>query len=284
MKTKITSFLIAFFSALLSHAQLSGVEYDSKQFNQFKASKTYVLLTGDQKFDSEMQATLADIWKITPYEFISSKDFEAKMPDKSASFLMFFDVFWSNREEEHYLTLINGGRKKFTQYTFLDFISYCPINHWLNEPKNVDCAFRIRNMVQSMLQSIEIVEKNSISGNFYKIEEKLQRIYNEKAPSISKKTLLICEDGIGTKLPKSDISGIYPYKFEMCTKEKIEQVIKDKNADYCYLQMASTKKKSIYVFDAATGEVLYYDFTPAFGGMNIKKSHIEHLVDIINWK
>ncbi len=284
MKTKITCMFFVFFTVFLSHAQLSGVEYDSKQFSQFKASRTYVLLTGDQKFDSEMQAAFADVWKITPYEFMNPNDFEAKMPDKSASFLLFIDIYFDKGEQEHFLTLINGGKKKFKQYNYLDFISYCPLNYWLNEPKNIDCAFRVRSMIQSMLQSIEIVEKNSISGNYYKIEEKLKKVYNKKAPNISKKTLLICEDGIGTKLPKSDISGIYPYKFEMCNKEKIEQVIKDKNTDYCYLQVASTKKKSLYVFDAATGEVLYYDFSPAFGGMNIKKSHLEDLVDAIKGK
>ena len=283
MKTKIAFLFSCLFTAFLSYGQLSAVEYKSKLFDQFKASKTYILMTGNAKYDSELQAAVKDLWKITPYEFIGGKEFDAKVSDKSASFLFLVDIgVGSYGQQYNYLALMNGGKKSLSKYNYTDLIAYCPINHFHNEPSNIDCAYRVRNMIASMLQSMEIVQKNDLKGNSLKIAKQLQEIYNSKAKNISKRTLLICQDNIGDKLSKSDIAGVYPYKFEMCSKEKIEQAIKDKSTAYYYFQACVTMNKSMFVFDPSNGEVVYFDFT--VGGLDVKKSHFEDMVDVIKGK
>lgn len=283
MKTKIAAIISLLLISFLSHAQFSAVPYKSKLFDQFKASKTYVLMTGNEKYDTEIQEAIKDVWKITPYEFISGKEFNTKTLDKAASFLVLVDIgVGSYGQEYNYLALINGGKKKPNDYNYRDMIAYCPINHFQDEPKNTDCAYRLRNMIESMVQSMEIVQKNDIKGNTKNIVDDLQKIYNTKASNIAKRTLLICEDGIGKKLTKADIAGVYPYKFEMCKREKIEQAIKDKSKDYYYFQACVTLNKSMFVFDPSNGEVLYFDYT--VGGLDVKKSHFEDLVDAIKGK
>ncbi len=283
MKTKIASIFSLLLVSFLSHAQLSAVAYKSELFDQFKASKTYVLMTGDAKYDAEMQAAIADSWKITPYEFIGGKEFDTKISDKSASFLILVDIgVGSYGNEYNYLALVNGGKKKINNYKYSDLIAYCPINHFKNEQKDVDCGYRVRNMIESMLQSMDLVQKNDLKGNSKKIADQLQEIYNKKAPAIAKRTLLFCQETIGSKLTKADIAGVYPYKFEMCSKEKIEQAIKDKSKDYYYFQAGITVNKSMFVFDPSNGEVLYFDY--AIMGLDIKKSELEDLVKAIKGK
>ena len=177
---------------------------------------------------------------------------------------------------------MNGGKKKIYNYKYSDLIAYCPINHFQNEPSDVDCGYRVRNMIESMLQSMELVQKNDLKGNSKKIADQLQEVYNKKAPGIAKRTLLICQETIGSKLTKADIAGVYPYKFEMCSKEKIEQAIKDKSKDYYYFQAGITVNKSMFVFDPSNGEVLYFDY--AIMGLDIKKGDLEDLVKAIKGK
>lgn len=276
MKTKII-FLFAFaLYTLLGRAQLSAVDYKSKDFDQFRGSKTYVVLTGNEKYDSEIKSAMNDSWKVTPFSFINSSELETKLPEKTASFIVLLTIGTKYAQQNyHYLALLNGGQKKLSRYGYDDLLAYCPINHFQNENNSVDCNYRLRNMIESMIQSMEIVQKNDIKGNSKNIVMKLKEFYNEKSPKIKDRILLFCDETLGDKITKNDIAGIYPHKFEICSKEKIEEVIKEKNNKYYYYQPAITLNKSMFVFDPSNGEVLYFDINMM--GLNINKKNIEEL-------
>ena len=87
---------------------------------------------------------------------------------------------------------------------------------------------------------------------------------------------MFCEETLGNKLTKSDIAGLYPYKFEFCSKEKIEQVIKEKSTEYYYFQPTITVNKFFFVFDPSNGEVVYAE--AVMTGLNINKNNIKDLV------
>lgn len=265
---------------LVATAQLSAVGYKREEYDQFRGSKTYVVLSGDEKFDAEIKSAASELWKITPLSFINNSEFEKLIPEKSASFINL--IILEGGGIYHYLALFNGGKEKIEKYHYNDMLAYCPINFSQNENKLVDCSYRVRNMLESMIQAMEIVEKNDIRGNSLKIVNGLQKIYNSKASIIKERTLLFCDVTIGNKITKSDISGIYPFKFEICSKEKIEQVIKDKNKDYYYYQPGITQNKSMFVFDPSNGEVVYFGYNMM--GSNINKGNIKDLAETISGK
>ena len=297
MKTKLLfTFLIASIS-FNGFAQLSAVDYNSEEFAQFKGSKTYIVKTGDARFDEELASAMKDLWTITPYESIEDKDFETKLIDKSASFLISVIIGTGTPNQNyHYLALINGGKKKIGKYTYDDMLAYCPLNHWSNEFENTACAYRVRNMVESMIQSMDIVQKKNIHGSSKAIVDGLRKVYNEKASRIKDRTLLFCDEtlkpSMGPKrtvspednakisnMYKTMISGNYPFKFEMCSKEKLEQVIKDKSTEYYYFQPAITLNKCMFVFDPSNGEVVYFDYQ--IQGLKITDDNIKDLVSTI---
>lgn len=265
-------------------AQLSAVDYKSDEYNSFKASKTYVVLTGDSKFDTEIQSAVKDLWKVTPHEvIINEADFKSKLQDPSASFILLITIGTQHAQQNyHYLALINGGKKNISKYTYDDMLAYCPINHFQNEGKNTDCSYRVRNMIESMVLSMDIVTKNDIRGNSKKIVDSLQEHYNSRSKKIKDRVLLFCDETLGNKITKSDIAGIYPYKFEICNKEKIEQVIKEKSTQYYYYQPGITLNKSMFVFDPSNGEVLYFDFQ--IMGLNINTKNLEDLANTVKGK
>lgn len=266
--------------ALQATAQYSAVDYKSEDFAQFKASKTYVVRTGDALYDKELEGAMKESWKITSFDFIDSKTFETKITDKSASFIVSITIEVSGPNQAyHYLALINGGRKKIKAYGYDDMIAYAVINHWMSEKENTDCGYRVRNMLESMVEAISLVQKNDIKGNSKKIVDGLRDVYQSRSSKIKERTLLFPSYMINSKLSKSDIAGLYPYKFEVCDKAKIEQAIKDRSKEYYYYQPAITLNKSMFVFDPSNGEVVYCDY--AIMGMTIKKDDIEDLVNTI---
>jgi hypothetical protein len=277
MKSKIFLLFVMTYN-LVATAQLSAVDYKSKEYDQFRGSKTYVVLSGNKKFDTEIKSAASELWKMTPVSFINNSEFEKLMPEKSASFISLVTIEGS-KNNYHYLALFNGGQKKIGKYKYDDMLAYCPINFYQNENKLADCGYRVRNMLESMIQAMEIVQKNDIRGNSLKIVNGLQKIYNSKTSKIKERTLLFCDVTIGNKITKSDIAGIYPFKFEICSKEKIEQVIKDKNKDYYYYQPGITLNKSMFVFDPSNGEVVYFDYSMM--GLNINKGNIKDLAEAV---
>ncbi|AEW87077.1 hypothetical protein B0A78_11315 [Flavobacterium columnare NBRC 100251 = ATCC 23463] len=283
----------------LCFGQFTAKEYDSEEFNRFKASKTFIVLTGNEKFDTELTKSMSNIWKTTPYSTISSEEFEKKIADKTASFICLFGNTNPNVKSYHYLALINGGKKTISRYEYQDLIAYAPINFFINESNLTDCAYRVSNMIESMVLSIDLVQKNNIKGSTLSIVKELGKIYLKRSPKIKERTLLICEESINKKvltgsnvqsvginylltkdITKDDIAALYPFKYEICSKEKIEKVIKEKNKDYYYLQPAITVNKTIFVFDPVNGEVVYFDFT-MMGALNFNKGNLKDLAKAI---
>ncbi len=272
----------------LVYGQLTAVDFHSEEYTRFRASKTYVVSTGDELFDSQLAAAMKESWKVTSFDFIDGKDLESKISDKSASFLLSLIInTGKGAQAYHYLALINGGKKRLNSYGYDNLLAYCPINHFGGEYKNTDCSYRVRNMLESMIQSMDLVQKNDIKGNSLKIAVELRNIYNERAKNISKRTLLVCEEQIGGNfgskkakvLSKAEFAANYPFKFEYVSKERLAQIISERSKDYYYLQLCSTLNKSIFVFDPSNGEVLYSSLKVM--GLKINDDDIADLTNVI---
>lgn len=264
-------------------AQLSAIDYKSEDFAQFKSNKTYVVKTGNANFDSEMANVMTNEWKITSFDFVSSKDFENKIKEKTASFILPVTIETGNANQNyHYLALINGGKKNLDRYSYDDMLAYAVINHWQSEPENIDCAYRVRNMVEAMIDAMSIVQKNDIKGNSKNIALDLLEYYRTKSPKIKDRTLLIPDYMITKKLDKAKFAGMYPFKYEVCSKEKIAEAIKNKSTDYYYFQPTITLNKSMWVIDPSTGEVVYGNVK--IQGLYVKDDDIEELVNAIKGK
>lgn len=137
-------------------------------------------------------------------------------------------------------------------------------------------------MIESMIQAMDLVQKNNIHGMPKKIADDLLKVYNTKNKQIKERTLLFCRETISKKTTEEEIAKFYPYKFEICDKAKIAQVIKDKSKDYYYFQPGITMNKCMFVFDPSNGEVVLFDYQ--MSGMNITPSDVEDVCRQISGK
>ncbi len=275
------SFLLLLLTVLTmtSFAQYSAVSYTSPEFTQFKSTKTFVVRTGNAKFDTAVESAVKESWKVTPIDFISGADFKTKINDNSASFITLITIIPSGNANQayHYLALLNGGKKNLDKYGYSDMIAYSPINHWSDEPENTDCAWRVRNMLEAMVRTMDVVQKMDIKGNTKNIAFDLQDEYRKSSPRIKERTLLIAESSMskGKKMTSKEIAALYPFKFEVCSREKIEKAIAERSTEFYYYQPCYTLNKCMLVFDPSNGEVLFME--NQIMGMSLNKGNIEEL-------
>lgn len=282
MKNNILFFSLIFITGSL-FAQFSSVGFKSDEYLQFKASKTHVVLTGDQNYDEAIKKAMNDNWKITPFDFISPDSLKTTIRDKNSSFIALITVQTSTSNQAfHYFALFNGGKKNIQKYDVMDMLAYCPINYWRNESPSTLCAPRVENMLQAMVNTIEILQKKEIAGLPKKITDQLIEYYNQSTPKIKNRILLLSKEAIGDKLDEKSMASVYPYKFEICSQEKVNKAIKEKSKDYYYFQPGITLSSNKFVIDPSNGEVIYADFD--IMGIVIKKGDIESLVKAANPK
>jgi hypothetical protein len=256
--------LLMVFIAFNSYAQLASLGYKmTDDYERFLASTTYVVLTDNAAYDSNMVHAIKKYWKITPYKFINyKKDLNKKIRDKKASFLLLVNMSTEESEDLYNcLALINGGKPTLAGYEFIDMLASSPTNHFLNELHTFDCSYRVQNMVQSIIATLDIVQKEQYKGDLEKVRSQLIKYYRTKSGAISKRILLICPEIIGDKIDEADFKKMYPYQTEFCKKETIDRIIASGDSSFYYLQLGATGTKSVFVFDPSNGEVVYADYS-----------------------
>lgn len=278
---KTLRILLLIFSLLKissAEAQLSAQSYKSKDFDRFRSSKTYVILSGIPAFDQAIQDAMKESWKITSYSTVDNTELKTKIKDESASFIGLILIGEPNRGY-HYLALFNGGKKSIRLYEYEDMIAYCPINRWVDEPELTDCAWRVRNMIESMVKTIQMMQETNLNGSTLGGVKDLREFYNKRAPQIKDRTLLVAESSMGKKWKKEWFTENYPFKYEFCDRKKIEKAIQERSKAYYYLQPGITLNKSWFVFDPSNGETLYWNFDAM--GLAINEKNIKQMVEDI---
>lgn len=248
--------------SLHSSAQYASLGFKmTNDYERFIASTTYIVLTDNAAYDSSIVHAIKKYWKLTPYKFINyKKDLNKKLRDKKASFLLLVNMSTEESEELYNcLALVNGGKATLSAYEFIDMLAYCPTNHFQNELVMYNCAYRVKNMVQSIIATVTKVQTEGIKGDLEKMRELLEKNYRSQAGKIKERILLICPEIIGDKMDEEDFKKTYSNKTEFCKKETIERLIESGDSSFYYLQLSATAVKSVFVVDPHSGEVVYAD-------------------------
>lgn len=115
------------------------------------------------------------------------------------------------------------------------------------------------------------IKKN---GEKVKPGEEMNKIIEENAPALEKRTLLIKKEWLDKELTEAKIKELYPYDFKICTKEEMEEAILSKDKTKAYfvvLPIVFTGSKTYhfyyhYVFDCQNSHIMSF-VTPSTGSM-----------------
>lgn len=114
----------------------------------------------------------------------------------------------------------------------------------------------------SAMYAVMQLNKNlsNLYDNNYSSMMGMSKYVKKNAPNVIKKTLLIPKEYVSDKLSLDDFKVEYPYDFELCDLEKIEEAITSKSTQYAvafYVPIPVNGKyfHRIYISNAEDGEI-----------------------------
>ncbi len=255
--------LLLTFAMLLSVIILMGQAPfpDKEEIKQFNASKTCVVLEDDpfSSYNIYIKEVVEKSWKITPFEFISVKQFNVRRLDPAYSFIVITQTNF-DKDRSHGL------------YNFINLLQGKNVNKLAEMPEicAVPLSFAgVNDMVYSYKLGaiISFMQKHAqkISEDPSLTLGKYLKYYNKNIPGIKNKTILVEQDDLSPGISTIDrIKAIYKSKIEIVTDEEIIKAIEDKAPDtvilhkvgpmgdrdsgYCFIMLIGTDDSELYYY------------------------------------
>ncbi len=233
-----------------------------EDLEMFFKTKTLVVLEDNPmlQYNFNIQEVIKEHWTITPYEFISFKEFEEKRQDPQYSFLLMTSVsFEKDKLNAHYNFLqLLQGKKAFRVNQMPEIVSVPLSYKGVYEDSYV---YKLGTLVRFIQKHVLMLkEKPGI------ISSNVLEYYNKNTKNIQDKVLYLVEDELAKEINSAArIKQVYPYKFRIVTREEIQEAIdnQDENVVFlhkvgpegtrinarCYKVIIGVKDADFYYFD-----------------------------------
>jgi len=258
---KIALFVFILFSAVTLYAQ--SVIPSKQDIAAFFTTKTLFVLEENplMEYNAIMKKVMEQEWKITEYDFISSKDFDKKRLDPQYSFIYMSRVTFENDKtdaEYRFLQLSLGG--DYFRLNEMPDIASVPLAYYDVEEDRY--AYKLAIILRFMQNHARLIREHPeiVSANVFKH-------YNENIQDIKAKTFFVLKEELGSDVnTEAKIKKIYPYQFKLVTAEDIEQAIKDNDPDVVFLHKVGPEGTMInarcynVIIGAADAKFYYFDY------------------------
>jgi hypothetical protein len=259
--SEIALSLFILFSVPASYSQ--SVVPSRQDIAAFFTTKTLVVLEDNplMEYNSIIKKVMEQEWKITEYDFISSKDFDKKRLDPQYSFIYMSRVTFENDKtdaEYRFLQLSLGG--DYFRLNEMPDIASVPLAYYDVEEDRY--AYKLAIILRFMQNHARLIREHPeiVSQNVFKH-------YNENIQDIKDKTFYVLKEELGSDVnTEAKIKKIYPYKFKLVTAEDIEQAIKDQDPDVVFLHKVGPEGTKInarcynVIIGAADAKFYYFDY------------------------
>jgi hypothetical protein len=259
MKKNLLIFLLSGFSMFLNgQAPFPSAE----EIKQFMSSKTCVVLEDDSfsSFNAYIKKAMNDYWKITPFEYIKTADFNVKRLDPAYSFIVLTETNFE-RDKSHsvfnFINLIQG--KDVDKIGEMPEICAIPLSFAGED--DIEYGYKLGAILSFMQKHAYMISEDpSLTGRRY------LRYYNKNIPEVINKTILVTEEDLSPSINTIDkIRAIYKHNIEIVSEDKIIQAIHDKspgivilhkvgpvgdrNSGYCFKMLIGTDDSEMYYYN-----------------------------------
>jgi hypothetical protein len=278
-------------------------------YTEIDTSMLYVPIVGYKPFDDALETAFKKYWKVTSYKIVSLKEYKrmdkeneavrskpkAVESDKAARERMMRD-----QKAMKYSLFYFGQRSFVFGKTHASGDSQGK-DEYLPPLENLDDESSFTKYVSpkgiykmgNILHKIEYMVKCANDVVAFTLEKKLEAesnvmygvagaVFNEKAPLIKDRTLLINADARSTNgvtVYKQDAFEKYPYPYKFVSSEEFFKVLDSESKEYVCLMTLPGGLSFIMVYEPATRSNLYYEYAPRRGGFEkFKEDNAEDLV------
>ncbi|MFZ0281849.1 MAG: hypothetical protein WAL29_09380 [Bacteroidales bacterium] len=235
------------------------------EIKQFMGSKTCVVLNDDSfsPFNAYIKQAMNEYWKITPFEFIKSPDFNVRRLDPAYSFIMLTETNFEKDKSNsvfNFLNLLQG--KDVDKLGEMPEICAIPLS--FAGVDDMEYGYKLGAILSFMQKHARMIaEDPSLTGRKY------LKYYNRNVPEVNKKTILVKQEDLAPAIGTIDrIKAIYKYDIEIVPEETIMKAIRDKaagklilhkvgpvgerNSGYCFKMLIGTDDSDMYYYNQHT--------------------------------
>lgn len=290
---KIKLFLLLFFISSFSIAQHSAYKPTGEKYRQLKDAKLLAVFTGDATFDSVYAKYVREVFAKKNVNFITYNEFEMQRTNLDYAFILPIELTvtyvnsapkgiviagtpMGDRVDKSFLIGYLLGTKKTIlkrNYSMSDFIAIGNFDASLPEDYLVNTQYRLKNIIQELQQTIEILEKVGEKKAFSFPSKYLMEVYNSKTSRVKEMELIVCDDAVAVEA--KDFKKLYPYKHRVLNREDYKKEISQHKEGQCYL-LTMGGALEVYIIDSYTGEIiLETGFVPSMKAMLNPKSLLQ---------
>ena len=229
----------------------------------FFNTKTLVVLLDNPmlEYNIEIKEVMEQEWNITEFDFISFKEFEELRFDPQYSFIYMASVMFDNDKTDaryRFLHLSLGG--DYFRMNQMPDLASIPLAYYSVEEDNY--IYKLALLVRFIQNHALLIKEQPeiVSANVFKY-------YNNNTKEIKNKTLYVLEEELAKDVNSSArIRKVYPFKFQIVTKDEITLAIKERDESIVFLHKVGPEGTKIdarcykVIIGAADAKFYYFDY------------------------
>jgi hypothetical protein len=256
--------IYVFIFFLLSAITLSGqAPFPTKdEIKQFDASKTCVVLEDDpfSSYNDFIKEAVEGSWKITPYQFISVREFNVMRLNPAYSFIVLTQTNF-DKDKSHglynFINLLQG--KDVNKLAEMPEICAVPLS--FAGVNDFEYSYKLGPILGFMQKHAKMVSEDpSLTLRRY------LKYYNKNIPDIKGKTILVTLEDLTPEISTIDrIKAIYTSKIQIVSQDDIVKAIGDKSPNtvilhkvgpmgdrrsgFCFVMLIGIDDSEMYYFN-----------------------------------
>ena len=252
------------FSSFICSVLLTGqAPFPSNdEIKQFNASKTCVVLEDDpfSSYNIYIKDAVKAYWKITPYEFITVKDFNVRRLNPAYSFIVITQTNFDKDKSHGLYNFINLLQGKDVN-KLAEMPEICAIPLSFAGVSDLEYSYKLGAIVSFMQKHAQMISEDpSLTLRKY------LKYYNKNIPDIKNKTILVEQDDLTPEISTIEkIKAIYSGNIEIVTNDEIIKAIEnktpdtvilhkvgpmgDRNSGYCFIMLIGTDDSELYYYN-----------------------------------
>lgn len=228
----------------------------------FLKTTTYVVLENNPTsiYNIKIKEVMEKNWTITPFKYITAKEFEEQRQDINKSFLVLIQMKFDKDKLEaiyNFLSVSLGAAvKKVT-----DMPDICSIPLSYKDLPEDSYVYKVEGLVRFIQNHIKLLNDNPqlIKGNIFDY-------YNNNTKTVKSKELWLLENDLEKSTrPLAEIRKNYKYTIKVVTPDDIEKAIEEKNPDVIFVHKVGPEGTRLQarcykmLIGAADGQMYYYN-------------------------
>ncbi|MCQ2228114.1 MAG: hypothetical protein MJZ13_00010 [Bacteroidales bacterium] len=245
---------------------MAQCEPTAQDYANFDDTRTLVVLDDNimSDFNVKIEKLMEKEWKLTKFDFISTKEFDNKRVDPSYSFLTTTTVTYEKDKTKArytYLSLLMGKEKSKVK-NMPDLISI-PLAYTSVEDQNY--VYKMAAFLRFVQNHVTMIKDNP--ALLKKIGENPLLYYNKNIKSLANKTLYLVKEELEKSLQNEEaVKAIYPHKFKFVTKAEVTAAIENQEKDVVFVHKVGPEVAKYntrcfkMVIGADDSEVYYFNY------------------------